>query len=161
MNHYMVDVLAFHLKSSTAHLPHNFYTYKELSAKGERPQLKRPFIAVALPPQVAEAGARPGYLSEVPVLSKTRAAIYVESPLTVTESGTRRGGFDELHLPAVNAVRSFIRENRSLEIPAELVAAYKDGTIRLRPDQPPEQSARFTDGERQVFFVILSAFERR
>ena len=161
MNHYMVDVLAFHLQNATATLPHNFYTYKELSAKGERPHLKRPFIAISLPPQVADAGARPGYLSEVPVLNKTRVAIYVESPLTVTEDGTRRGGFDELHLSALNTVRSFIHTNRSLEIPAELASAYKDGTLRLRPDQPPEQSTRFADGERQVFFVILSAFERR
>jgi hypothetical protein len=161
MNHYMADVLAYHLKQAVAGLPHHFYTYKDLSSKGERPQLKRPFIALSLPPQIGSAGAKPGYLAEVPVLDRTRVAIYIESPLTVTEGGSRKGGFDQLHLPAVKAVREFIRANRSLEIPAELIAAYKDGTVGMRPDQPPEQAARFADGERQVFFVVLSAFERR
>lgn len=143
-------------------LPHAFYTYKTIAPGAlEAPTLERPFISVFIPHQVPQLNLPIPNSYQQPYQDRTMATVYVESPLVVTDGATQKGGFDTQHLPAIELVRYFIRANRALDVPASILADFRPGIpcdchVAMMPDVLPELSERQKDGERHVFFVLLT-----
>jgi hypothetical protein len=163
MNHYAVDTLHYNLAAeltlASPAIPHELHKHKEFDlATGERPELDRPFIAVALGLQPPQIQAPKANSFQQPYRDRTRALIYVESPLSWHEGNVLYGGFDRIHVPAVNFIRNFIASYRALPIPLALSSVFGTGNVAMTPDQPPEVPARLKDGERHVFYVLLTYF---
>lgn len=161
MNHGALDTLIFRFdaaKTDDGTLPHKLHIYKEVDPKTtERPALERPFILITY-------GLTPGQNQpksnsyQQPFRDLTRVLVYIETELTIVDGSTIKGGFDKRHQSAINFVSNFIRDNRSLETPAELLAAFGDGPIAVNPDNPPESHTELKDGYRSVFRLLLSYF---
>jgi len=174
MNFYHLDVLAFQLKEhldALAALPvpidiqhrNNFLTYKSLDAlTADKVSAARPFIFVGFPAQTGPAGYKPAFHFDVPVRERTKAAIYIESPLIWSPGpGEQLGGFDSLHHPAVLAVRAWLADNLALDVPLALQAEFKTGTVSLRREgASDEQAVLLPDGYRSLFLVELSQMQR-
>ncbi len=161
MNHGALDTFIFRFdaaKTLDGTLAHSLHTYKELTgATSERPDLERPFIYIG--PGTSSNPNQPKANSyQQPYRDFTKVLIYIETELTVVEGTNIKGGFDTRHLPAINFVSNFISSNRSLTVPAALVVAFGEGPVALKPDNPPESHLSLKDGERSVFFAILSYF---
>jgi hypothetical protein len=139
-------------------LPHTLLTYKSLSAENGIPLIKPPCVVVTLPAQPGYVGLRANSGADQVVLDRTRLAIYIETPFTFLVGDEKIGGFDALHLPAIEHIRRFLQAEGGLRIPDDIAATYRSGFIGLRSDNPPERTGRSADRERHIFFVMASVF---
>lgn len=162
MDFYHLDVLAYHVAAKLAEapaLPHTILTYKTVADDSmEVPQQEPPFVMIRAARQVGPVGAPSGYSYVHPFIDQTRAAIWIVSPLVWPDGAERKGGFDAIHHPAFRRLKELVEKNQALEIPADLHAEYKTGTVGLRMDPITGQDhSRLPDlqQERSVIFAVL------
>lgn len=171
LEHSLRPVIMALMVGPNLHTQVNFYSYKELSPDMDRDNVNRPAVIVAQ--KNIGDGERAQIAGPWPVIGRQGIAIYVETPISVTEqvSATQidsYGGRDTILQPITRAIESWFKSHPALRVPASI--RYQDGNpaleeyfpydaIDMRRANPFRLALRQREYEGFVYYPILEFLE--
>lgn len=166
MDNYAILTLEYHLRALVASMSdyeRRFYGHADTSEQGDIEQVRDPRVIVAVPLQRGSIGYPKGPAHDIPHVNTTEVAVYVETPLFVTNpagSPDEVDGYLYVHLPLLDVIRQWVHDNGGLEVPAEVQIL---GAPRLIYGMwfatPQETVGPRTDHHTHVFHIIMQKQE--
>jgi hypothetical protein len=147
--------------------PVRYYGYKDLSLLGDKPDIKRPCMIVAM--TSVPDGSTPKIAgSDYPYIARCGVVVYFEAPIVFESGGKEYGGRDDLLIPMTEAFADWVKATPALLVPDAVrylngdpddAVVFNHHTIDLRRDNPFRNLGRRGEYERFTYYLIMETIE--